>query len=232
MIQKQSGFVVPILIFLIFLLFILIFGVIIFIRSISKTASSSQVSSKEPPVNRSSLFPIASSFSTKVSFKDKDIPLGFSYPNEYSVVEEKEEDYFKRANGDIRKNFTATTYYEPAKAVKLLSLISNSTADKESSPFVIWVFENPNNLSAGDFYKNYWYYPYVWGEYAEPGRSNYAPLKEATVSGRLANYAVIDYRPGTPNFYYLPYKDKMLMIRVLDTETTNGSKILEGLILD
>lgn len=230
MIQKQSGFVVPILLFLLFLLFILIFGVIIFIRNISKTATPSQISSKELPVDRSSLFPIASS--TNISFKDKDIPLSFSYPNEYSVEEEKEEDHFKRANGDIRKNFTATTYYEPAKAVKLLSLISNSTAGKEGSPFVIWIFENPNNLSVGDFYKNYWYYPYVWGEYAEPGRSNYAPLKEATVSGRLANYAVIDYRPGTPNFYYLPYKDKMLMIRVVDTETTKGSKILEGLVLD
>src|SRR3989344_6629435 len=115
--------------------------------------------------------------------------LGFQF--EYSskdlkVIEDTEEEFDRRGNGNYRKNFKGYIFYEPGKVLGA-SVVLGKESDYDSSPFTVWVFDNPDNLSIDSWDKKYWYYPFVWGDFTSR-RESVAPVNDATVSGQLAKY--------------------------------------------
>lgn len=217
--KDSRGSALVIIIFIVFLSAVLVGGWwLIWQSPKSKTASTQNISPQtSPPAGGQAVAAQNSSFS------DADSGISFAYPVGSNVIEETEEEYFKRANGNIRKNFTGYITYAPPEVVNTFFVTNDNKLD--NSPFIIWEFANPDNLTASEWYKDYWYYPFVWGEYADPGRSKYAPTVEATVAGQLAGYTTIDYRPGDPNFYLIPSGDKMFLVITQGA----GSEILQTL---
>ena len=140
-----------------------------------------------------------SSYSNISESKDYSNPLGFQfkYPTDLTVKEDSEEEFNKRGNGDFRKNFKGYIQYEPAKFIEAVTIL-DKTNSFDQNPFTVWVFDNPNNLDIDTWYGNYWYYPFVWGDYTYEGKIKLAPKEEATVSGQMAKSGTIDYQPGKP----------------------------------
>ena len=95
----------------------------------------------------------------------------------------------------------------------------------DTNPLTVWVFDNPQDLSIDAWYKNYWYYPFVWGDFTYTGKFELAPKKEATISGQIAKSGVIDYQPGKPKFVYLSRDKKMYLFRIIGE---SGDKILQS----
>lgn len=145
-------------------------------------------------------------------FNNQNFGIAFEYPPEgFSVVEESEEEFNKRGNGTFRKNFTGYVGYPPGEAVGSV-VVLDETKNYEDAPLSIWVFSNPDNLTPKDWYRQYWYYPYIWGDFTS--RSELiAPIKEATVSGQLGGYNIVDYREGKPQFILVPFKNKMYLFK-------------------
>lgn len=140
----------------------------------------------------------------------------FKYKSNLLVKEDSEENFNKRGNGDFRKNFTGYIQYEPAKFLGA-TVVLEKDDNFDTNPFTVWVFENPDNLDIGEWYKNYWYYPFVWGDFTEKQKFEFAPKNEATISGKTAKSGVIDYRPGKPKFIYLSNDKKMYLFRIIGT---------------
>lgn len=158
--------------------------------------------------------------------------LGFEleYSKEFTVLEDSEENFNQRGNGDFRKNFKGYVGYEPGKflgAVVLLkkanSLDEVASSAYDQNPFTVWVFDNPEDLNIDKWYGNFWYYPFVWGDFTYTGKSTLAPKEDATVSGQLGKFGIIDYQPGKPRFIYLSKDKKMYLFRIIE-ET--GDQIL------
>lgn len=150
-------------------------------------------------------------------YKSEKLQLEFEHPKNLTVSEDSEEEFNKRGNGNYRKNFTGYVGYEPEKFTGALALTDNKEAKPfEDSPFTVWVFDNPDNLAIDDWYDRYWYYPFVWGDFTYNGKSKYAPEKEATISGQIAKYNVVDYQQGKPKFYYLSGNKKMYLFKITD----------------
>ncbi len=213
--KDSRGSALVIIIFIVFLLAALVGGWwLIFQSPKSKTTSTQNI----PPQTQAQ-----AEVNQNSSFNNSSSGISFAYPVGSSVVQETEEEYFKRANGNIRKNFTGYITYAPPEVINTFFVTNDNKLD--NSPFIIWEFANSDNLTATEWYKDYWYYPFVWGEYADPGRSKYAPTLEATVAGQLAGYTTIDYRPGDPDFYLIPSRDKMFLVITQGT----GSEILQTL---
>lgn len=152
-----------------------------------------------------------------------DQSLGFelNYPSEMTLKIDTEEEFNKRGNGNFRKNFKYYITYPPADFLGAV-LVLDKTNSFETNPFTVWVFANPDNLAIDRWYKDYWYYPFVWGDYTER-RNNVAPIKEATISGQIARFGVVSYQPGSPKYIYLSKEKKMYLLRVIGE---NGDKIL------
>ena len=158
-------------------------------------------------------------------YSNKTLGFNFKYPNSLNAKEDSEEDFNKRGNGDFRKNFKGYVAYEPGKFFSAVSVLDKSNS-YDINPFTIWVFDNPNDLTIDQWYKNYWYYPFVWGDFTYKGKYEPAPKDDATVSGQIGKSAVVDYTQGKPKFIYLSKNQKMYLFRVIG-ET--GDKILENL---
>lgn len=142
--------------------------------------------------------------------------LGFQlqYTNkDFMLQEDTEEEFNTRGNGNFRKNFAYYITYEPAKFIGA-ALILDKTQSFDNNPFTVWVFENPNNLTIDKWYQLYWYYPFVWGDYTGR-RNNVAPIKEATISGQMAKYGIVNYQPADPKFIYLSNKQKIYLFRLI-----------------
>ena len=104
-------------------------------------------------------------------------------------------------------------------------MVLEDSKNYETNPLTIWVFENPDDLNIDGWYKKYWYYPFVWGDYTSKGKIELAPKTEATISGQLSKSGTIDYQPGKPKFIYLTKEQKMYLFRVIGEK---GDKILQN----
>lgn len=163
----------------------------------------------------------------KLEFQDyssQNLGFKFKYPTDLAVKEDTEEEFNKRGNGNFRKNFTSYVAYEPGKFLGAVVVLGNDE-NFDTSPFTVWVFDNPNDLSIDEWYKSYWYYPFVWGDFTYTGKFTLAPKEEATISGQMGKSGVIDYQEGKPKFIYLSKDKKMYLFRVIG-ET--GDQILSS----
>lgn len=139
----------------------------------------------------------------KIQYDDRDL----------KVQEDSEEEFNKRGNGNFRKNFAYYVTYTPAEILGIVAVL-DETNSYETNPLTIWVFNNDNNLTIDKWYANFWYYPFVWGDYTER-RNNVAPINEATISGQIAKYGVVNYQPSQPKFIYLSNDKKMFLFRII-----------------
>ncbi len=157
-----------------------------------------------------------SNFSSNLEFKDYSNPSGFQfkYPKDLPVKEDTEEEFNKRGNGTFRKNFKEYVAYEPGKFLGGV-VVLDQTGNYDTNPFTVWVFDNPKDLSIDEWYKNYWYYPFVWGDFTYTGKTTLAPKDEATISGKLGKSGMIDYQPGKPKFVYLSWDKKVYLFRII-----------------
>lgn len=145
------------------------------------------------------------------TYSNKNLGIGFDYSKDYEVVEETEEEFSERGNGNFRKNFTGYVGYAPGETLGSVVVLDESS-DYENAPLSIWVFSNSEALTPESWYKQYWYYPYIWGDFTS--RANLiAPTLAATVSGQLGGYNIVDYREGKPQFTLIPFGDKMYLFK-------------------
>lgn len=162
-------------------------------------------------------------------YKNSGIGLEFSLPPGYTVKEESEKEYFKRVYGDTRKNFTFYVQYPPPEFVNSFYVLKNGESNLDQANLIISVFKNPENLDAVKFYKEYWYYPFVWGDFSAE-KNKIAPVNIELIAGREGKSGVVDYREGKPKFIYLPRGDKGLMLQIQMSSQDNemGKKILDS----
>lgn len=157
------------------------------------------------------------------SYQNTKLGFEFEYPSNIEVVEDSEEKFNERGHGNFRKNFTYYVTYQPAEVLGIVvSLDESKSYDK--APLTLWVFDNSDNLTIEKWYNNFWYYPFVWGDYTLR-RNEVAPINEATISGQMAKSGIVDYQPGTPKFVYLSNNGKMYLFRIIGEE---GDKIFES----
>ncbi len=179
--------------------------------------------SKYPQVKNS---PIVNDIKNTVSnietYSNKELNFEFQYSKDLKAVVDSEEEFNKRGGGDFRKNFASYVQYQPGKFLSGV-IVLGKDGSYDQNPFTLWVFDNPNDLSIDAWYKNYWYYPFVWGDFTYTGKFTLAPKMEATVSGQMAKSGVIDYQPGKPKFVYLSKEKKMYLFRIIGE---SGDKIL------
>lgn len=157
-------------------------------------------------------------------YSNKDLNIVFKYSNGLTVKQDSEEEFNKRGNGDFRKNFKEYVTYEPGKFLGGVVALDKS-GNYDTNPFSLWVYDNPQGLTIDQWHHNYWYYPFVWGDFTAEGKFDLAPKTEATISGQPAKFAIIDYQPGKPKFVYLAKDKKMYLFRIIGE---SGDKILQS----
>lgn len=158
-----------------------------------------------------------------VTYTNKTLGFEFQYAKQdLKVQEDSEEAYNKRGNSDFRKNFKGYVGYEPGKFLGAVVVLDKS-GSFETNPISIWVFDNPDNISADNWFAKYWYYPYVWGVFDWTSKGHITPDTEATISGQLAKYKIVSYQPGSPKFLYISFDSKMYLLRIIGE---SGDKIL------
>lgn len=180
------------------------------------------VSKKKSPVN-----------SPKASiYEDAEIGFEISIPEGFEVKEESEEEYFKRAFGDIRKNFTYYVQYSPPEFANSYYFLKKGESDPENAALAIVIYKNPENLSPEAFYNKYWYYPFLWGEFNTGEKAKIAPKNIELIAGKEAGTSIVNYRDSNPKFIYLPVGSKDLMLQLhLPTENNKaGDDILKSLV--
>ena len=167
-------------------------------------------------------------------YEDTDIGFKISIPEGFEVKEESEEEYFKRAFGDIRKNFTYYVQYSPPEFVNSYYFLGAGESDPENAVLAIVVYKNPENLSPEAFYNKYWYYPFVWGEFNTGEKSKIAPKNIELIASKEAGTAIVNYRDSNPKFIYLPMGSKSLMFQLhLPTENNKaGEDILKSIVIE
>jgi len=154
--------------------------------------------------------------------QNKVLGFEFEYSTNFTVKEDSEEEFNQRGGGNFRKNFTGYIGYEPGKVLGAVVVLDKEN-NFETNPFTIWVFDNPNNLSIDSWHHDYWYYPFVWGDFTDTGKFILAPQDEATVSGQPGKSGIIDYREGKPKFIYISTGGRMYLFRIIGEI---GEKIL------
>lgn len=215
----QSGFAHLFLI-LILALVLLAAGIFLYFQVVNKSLPLTSLEDSQGVLNLISSKPEDKKYSTQ------NLGIAFQYPGEgFSVVEEAEEEFDKRGNGTFRKNFTGYVGYAPGEQLGSV-VVLDETLDYENAPLSIWVFNNPEDLTPEDWYSQYWYYPYIWGDFTT--RANLiAPILTATVSGQLGGYNIVDYREGKPQFILVPFGDKMYLFKF---PTQNQPEIVKGIL--
>ena len=158
---------------------------------------------------------------SSTTYTDQKLGFELQYPKQLILQPDTEEEFNKRGNGNFRKNFTSYVTYPPAEVLGAM-VILDKTGLFETNPFTLWVFNNPENLEVDKWYLNFWYYPFVWGDYTAR-RNDVAPANEATISGQISKSGVVDYQPGKPKFVYINYQGKMYLFRIIGE---SGDQIL------
>src|SRR3989344_676485 len=145
----------------------------------------------------------------------------------------KNQNYLQSAN-PIKIAISSTKIYTNSQLDFEFSYSKDLTAKEDSEELynlrvvgqtvkAVSDFDNPNDKSIDVWYKDYWYYPFVWGDYTSMGKITLAPKDEATVSGQMGRSGVIDYQPGKPKFIYVSNSSKMYLFRIIGED---GDKIL------
>lgn len=166
-------------------------------------------------------------------YKDGQLGLEVEVPEGFSLEKESETEYFKRANGDTRKNFTYYVQYPPAEFAGSFYVIKKGETDLGKAALSLVAFKNPDSLDPKSFYNRYWYYPFIWGEFSSIEKPKIAPEKIELIEGREAGSAVVDFREDKPKFIYLPYGDKGLMLQIhLPSGNPESENILKTLVLN
>lgn len=165
---------------------------------------------------------IASPLPNSPSYINQELGFEFKYPEDLTIKEDSEEEFNKRGNGDFRKNFKGYVGYEPGKALQAV-VVLDKDENYDKSPLSVWIFNNDNNLTIEQWFKDYWYYPFLWGVFDYTSKGHIALDQEATISGQQARYKIISYQPGSPKFLYVSKDGKMYLFRIIG-ET--GEKIL------
>lgn len=160
------------------------------------------------------------------TYTDSNSGFSFDYPSIFVVQQDSEDAYSKRNNGDNRKNFSGYVQYQPGTVLSAISLLGSDNSF-ENSPFSVWVFDNPNNLSEAAWFNKYWYYPFMWGQFNPPEKMPLAPTKEMTINGNVVKYGTVDYQKGSPRYFYIPQSGKMILIKVSTTSNEVGINILK-----
>lgn len=175
-----------------------------------------------PPIVQDKMVPPTLPQETKPVNTYKNDTLGFEFtvPEGFSVKEEAEAEFHKRTNGDMRKNFTSYVKIAPPKFINSLYLL-NSENNFESSPLSIWIFENPQNLTPDAFYKKYWYYPFVWGDFTQ-AKNKIAPNEKFMIGDKEASASAILETEPNPQFILLARDKMMYLFRIV-----NGESILK-----
>lgn len=157
-------------------------------------------------------------------YSNTEFGFGFTYSKDMKVKQDSEEEFNKRGNGDYRKNFRGYVGYEPGKVLGAV-VVLDKDGKYDTNPFSVWIFNNDNNLTIDTWFKDYWYYPYLWGVFDWTSKGHVAPDSEATISGQMAKYKTVFYQPGKPKFVYVSKDQKMYLFRIIG-ET--GDKILSS----
>lgn len=147
------------------------------------------------------------------TYTNQKLGFEFKYSDELTIKEDSEEEFNKRGNGDFRKNFQGYVGYEPGKFLGG-ALVLDQGLNYDASPFTVWVFDNPDDLSIDKWYGNFWYYPFVWGDFTSR-KEFVSPNNEATVGGQIAKSGIVDYHPGKPKFVYLSKDKKMYLFKII-----------------
>lgn len=201
----QRGSVLPLL-----LIFVLVaaIGVGVYFNQHSKTSTTSEAAA---PLKSLQIIP--SSSPKDLTILDDMTGLKFEVPSGLTVKRETEAEYFKRAFGNIRKNFNYYVLYNPAEFAEAFYVMPSSETNLDKALLTAWVFQNPDNMDAKAFYSKYWYYPFVWGDFTA-AKNSIAPESIEIIGGKEGFYGMVDYREGTPKFIYIPLKDKNLMMQI------------------
>lgn len=147
-------------------------------------------------------------------YSDSVLGFSFQYPLNLNAKTDSEEEFNKRGNGDFRKNFKGYVGYEPGKVLGAAVVLDN-TNSFGTNPFSVWIFNNDNNLTIEQWFKDYWYYPYLWGVFDYTSKSHITLDTEATISGIPAKSKIVSYQPGKPKFIYAAKDQKMYLFRVI-----------------
>ena len=117
--------------------------------------------------------PIVTIISSVHTYSNNSLGFEFQYSKDLKVLEDSEEEFNQRVAGgtvkavaDLRKNFKGYVFYEPGKFLGA-AVVLEKEENYDASPFTVWVFDNPDNLSIGSWDKKYWYYPFVWGDFTQ-----------------------------------------------------------------
>lgn len=148
------------------------------------------------------------------SYTNQQFNFEFKYTQDLIVKEDSEEEFNKRGNGNFRKNFTGYVGYEPGKFLGAVAVLDKDN-NFDTNPFTVWVFDNPKNLSIETWHHDFWYYPFVWGDFTSLGKFDLSPKEDATVSGQVGKSQIIDYREGKPRFIYISKDEKIYLFRII-----------------
>jgi hypothetical protein len=173
----------------------------------------------------------ASNSSTQTDHKYVNTLLGFelTLTSDLIAKEDSEGAFNKRAagadikNGDLRQNFSSYVGYQPGEVLGAVAIL-DKTGSFDSAPLQIWVFNNPDNLTIDQWYENYWYYPFIWGDFSKEGRANEAPAEDLSLPGLGAKSAIVDYQPSKPKFGYIFKDQKVYLFKVIG----NGDQVLSS----
>ena len=209
----QRGSVLPLLLVLILILTV---GVGVFYIQFYRTDTTSEAAVAIVPIKTKTL---SSPSPAKQVSSIESLGLSFEVPEGFSLKEETEEEYFKRAFGNIRKNFSGYVLYSPAEFAESFYIVADGENNLDKSILTVWAFQNPESLDPKAFYNKYWYYPFVWGDFSAK-KNNIAPESIELIDGKEGQFGVVDFREEKPKFIYLPLNDKNLMLQI---QYPNGS---------
>lgn len=147
-------------------------------------------------------------------YKSEKLGFELQYSKDLEVLEDYEEEFNKRGNGDFRKNFSFYVGYEPGNFLGAMVVLDKSNSF-DTNPFTVWVFNNDSSLTIEKWHHNFWYYPFVWGDFTYAGKFILAPQDMATVSGQIGKSGIIDYREGKPKFIYISKDQKMYLFKII-----------------
>ncbi len=154
-------------------------------------------------------------------YSNQSLGFSFKYAKDLTAKQDTEEEFNKRGNGDFRKNFKGYIQYEPGKFLGAVVVLGDVNYD--TNPFTLWVFDNPDDLTIDNWHHDFWYYPFIWGDFTSEGKFDLSPKDEATVSGQIGKSRIIGYSAGKPKFVYILKDKKMYLFRIIGE---SGDKIL------
>lgn len=200
----QKGFAVPLLLVGILLIVGLVSALLLFGKTSKSEEDTSSVGQKVSPKKEISKL-----------YTNQNLGFEFQYPDENLIVkDDTEEEFSKRGNGDFRKNFKGYVGYEPGKFLGAVVVLEKE-GNYDTNPFTVWLFDNPDELSIDKWHHDFWYYPFVWGDFTSLGKYELAPDQEATISGQMGKSRIIDYQLGKPKFIYVAKDKKMYLFRII-----------------